>query len=321
MVTDSNGEVPVPSWRFGDTSGKQQLLVRIDTIETVLTGFAYDEGWPTVGAGLRIRRESSVYDLAVDARQASLVAAYDTTFHIESASPIDGTLMLTKAYGDTLCIARAALDAPFCMQSSEFRHFQSFAWSPDGRHVLFNAVRRLALPSGGYPYVTLRMDLATRAITPFGTDIGSVDGVDWSPGGSTIAFTRDGAIWIVNTDGSSPTTLFTSREIDVADVRWSPDGEQLALVTYHLNACPWNCDSGLALINRDGSGFRSLLQTNQEKLQALSAPIWSPDGTRIAVAMGNPFERLQRETNVYSVRVGDGTLSRLFDRGVPIRWH
>ena len=108
------------------------------------------------------------------------------------------------------------------------------------------------------------------------------------PGGSQLAFVRDGKIHLVNSDGAGVVKL-TDGPND-CDPGWSPDGQQLAFVR--------NCGeraSAIYIINADGS---NLMRRTQG--ESIRGPSWSPDGSRIAFA-----KRITGSTGVVTMSASD----------------
>src|SRR2546422_814245 len=117
-----------------------------------------------------------------------------------------------------------------------------------------------------------------------------------------IAFTsdRDGnpAIYVINADGSGPTQI-THGDSSFADFcpAWSPDGASIAFSTYTQD------DGGygyywIVAMDTDGTNWRNIASDAWDGY--VTAPAWSPDGTRIA------FIR----TRVISVANADGSGER-----------
>ena len=74
---------------------------------------------------------------------------------------------------------------------------------------------------------------------------------------------------------------------DVADPQLSPDGRQIAFTRRSVDKVNDKWDTGVWLMNADGSRQRSLISG--------SAPRWSPDGTKLLyIATGQPSVALTR---------------------------
>jgi len=89
----------------------------------------------------------------------------------------------------------------------------------------------------------------------------------WSPDGRSIAFLREGQIWIVRADGTHARALTKGGSaIATEPVTWSPHGRWIGFI---------NGSSILRIVRPDGTGRRMIAT---ESMFA-----WSPDGKRIAV--------------------------------------
>ena len=112
----------------------------------------------------------------------------------------------------------------------------------------------------------------------------------WSPDGQQIAFTSgSGAnqdLHIVRTDGSSRDRAITSGPKSDCCAAWSPDGANVAFLRGD-GPLLWDTDTtaqqpdrrGVPMIaNADGSDARELVDWTVS-----AAPVWSPDGTMLAV--------------------------------------
>ncbi len=122
-----------------------------------------------------------------------------------------------------------------------------------------------------------------------------------APSGGNFVFLRRGAIWLATVAGDSTSTasLFTMRG-GAGDVRWSPNGRQLAFVS-----------------NRGTHSYVGVFTLASKALQWMSpstdsdgAPVWSPDGTQVAF-LREPYERQRmlftprRTAQPWSIRVAD----------------
>ena len=136
---------------------------------------------------------------------------------------------------------------------------------------------------------------AHRLTTSFATHEGFDTESQWSPDGSTIAFTRvknerKAAIFTIRVDGTGLTQL-TPYKLDAASPDWSPDGTTIVFNTYWDS--PGGKSADLITIPASG-GKRTALTHNRDGKQFSFRPSWSPDGTRIVF------------TNAVNKRLADG---------------
>ncbi len=146
------------------------------------------------------------------------------------------------------------------------------AWAPGGDRITFAA--------GGQVRVANVGDVEAR---PLMDRMEGVRAPAFSPDGETIAFysTASGHqdIWLVPADGSAPPRQLTEAAMSVDDPRfapaWRPNGREILYVS---NASDyWHDD--LWLVDVETGDHRQLTRT----LMAMSTPVWSPEGDRIAV--------------------------------------
>ena len=140
-----------------------------------------------------------------------------------------------------------------------------WAWSPATEQLAFATQR-----SGSAELVLL--DPATRERTSIPTVTG-ISSLSWSPDGNNIAVASPSS-------GASVVDLRTGGTTEIGQVgaveavSCSPDGTRLV-----LDESSGGRDR-IIVVDAVGSGRRILV--DQDALQDLSAPVWSPDGTRIA---------------------------------------
>jgi TolB protein len=176
------------------------------------------------------------------------------------------------------------------------------SFSPDGQRILF---------AGCFAACDASSDIAPGLFTiraSDGLDLQRVPGVGptgrdylqwprYSPDGTRIAFTRvkeaawqsdghpprEGAVYVVNADGSGLRRLTPFGDLTTFEVDWSPDGTQLVMQS------DWRPGTrpSVWIMNSDGSDLHRLtdeipVPAKQSKyFQASFAPTWAPDGSVI----------------------------------------
>jgi TolB protein len=159
------------------------------------------------------------------------------------------------------------------------------AWSPDGKKVAFSSVR-----DGQFGIYVLTLDGNLDSPMHLGHDRGWNSDPAWSPDGARIAFTSDWRafdilydVYVMGSDGSEVTPLlegpfaWQDGPTFFFQPAWSPDGRKIAVVTCEAKMLDCYVKSSIATANADGSGLRTLADTN-----GYAHPTWSPDGRAIA---------------------------------------
>jgi dipeptidyl aminopeptidase/acylaminoacyl peptidase len=174
----------------------------------------------------------------------------------------------------------------------------------------------------------------------------------WSPDGSRIAYVSgsdDGAEVYVYWTGTGESARLTQLPRSPRDLAWSPDGRQIAFSMLVPEAAPtlvslpprpegaqWaEAPRVTTRVHHeaDGSGF---IEPGHAHIFVIPAdggtprqltsgdfqhrgPVWAPDGRSILFSANrNPdWEYERRESDIYSVSVADGTISRLTDSDGP----
>jgi Tol biopolymer transport system component len=163
------------------------------------------------------------------------------------------------------------------------------AWSPDGRLIAFVSKR----DGVSHVYVMHADGTGIRRLTDAKAEDG---GPTWSPDGRRIAFAREGALFVVASDGGPARRLGRAFAGRVADPAWSHGGKSIAF-DYRPDGF-----QEIWVVGADGRHTRRVT-----KLRAFSGyPSWSPDGRRLAFqsnARGGHFE-------IYSIALDGSGLRR-----------
>ena len=218
---------------------------------------------------------------------------------------------------------------------------QHLAWSPDGRSLAYD---------DGESSIW-RVDLGTRTPVRLTTDDPSqlVESWQpaWSPDGRTIAYSRFQtcfrctAIWLMNSDGTSPRQIYDDGSFQARRPMFSPDGTRLALslandLVIDLDGNSIVAEGGAytiwsphgAYIAYSGNGLwiHNLHTGNVRRLaRRVGAQIaWSPDGKWIAGGLRGSVALVRardgsRLTKLPASDINGGTPS--FSRGLLVYAH
>jgi hypothetical protein len=166
------------------------------------------------------------------------------------------------------------------------------SWSPDGTKIAFG-VSKGSLPPGGRIYV-VNVDGSNPTLLYADSIYGWPTNPSWSPDGTELAFDCWGGditlfVCVMNADGSSAGAGGTVGGCEWAPA-WSPDGAEIAFVGSCEDGGPYtpNGPFGIWLKHPgDGSSARNLTAGD---FGADESPAWSPDGTQLVFARGNPAD-------------------------------
>ncbi|WP_419551554.1 cell wall-binding repeat-containing protein [Candidatus Poriferisodalis sp.] len=178
------------------------------------------------------------------------------------------------------------------------------SWSPNCTHVVFAHDRSLWL---------MRNDgTDLRRLTRY--DARTSYAPSWSPDGTRIAYARTdylddrwvSHIWLVNSDGTGHTQL-TGGDVWDDEPSWSPDGAKLTFSRYWGSGRSdaghrTDSDRYIAVIGADGSGRRALTAGDAWD----SAPVWSPDGTKVGYLASDGFASVVAPDGSDNRRVAGG---------------
>jgi TolB protein len=148
------------------------------------------------------------------------------------------------------------------------------AFSPDGKRIAFARGSEIYVMNADGSHVT--------QLTHSGE--GVADYPAWSPDGARIAFTsgiaNQGALFIVNQDGSGLHRIFIEHDPNVADIlrpgSWSPDGSKMLFEREPTGGSKDQSVGGIWSISPDGTG---LVRIGANRADGFAS--WSPDGRKI----------------------------------------
>ena len=138
-------------------------------------------------------------------------------------------------------------------------------WSPDGTKIAFNTDREgnyeiYVMNADGSGQANLSRSATTEDFQP-----------SWSPDGTKVLFSSEGAIEVINADGTGLTNL-TPGNADNDAPAWSPDGTRIAFSSKR------DGDWDIYVMGANGTAPTRLTNNNAPDD---AFPEWSPDGTKI----------------------------------------
>ena len=188
------------------------------------------------------------------------------------------------------------------------------AWAPDGRRLAVLMWRDTGGPTATATDIYI-LDLSTRHLRRLHLDKPDtdLDSIDWSPDGTTLAFStidfseqEDTDIFTVRPNGTDLKTVLGNPSRSESHPAYSPNGTRLLFTGSRLGRCNY------AMISRaDG--------TNAHRAHGgclVTSATWSPNGKRILVALLNA-RRLRDE--IWAL-APFGTFRRLITVGEYASW-
>lgn len=199
--------------------------------------------------------------------------------------------------------------------TGEIEYITDLTASPDGRYLLFSAIREDTTGDGFLGRGDLAhlyyVDVQSGEIYTLTSGVEFTEwwGGSWSPDGGHIAFAAQEAnarsefkieapyhyhLCVTNRDSTGRKCLL-ERDSVIWNVAWSPSGEQ---ILFEQGGAIW-------LVRPDGSGLFKLADT-PVKRPFTAQPVWSPNGKRIAFAAPGVGE----ETDIFIINAdGSGLLN------------
>jgi len=146
--------------------------------------------------------------------------------------------------------------------------YGSPSWSPDGAKVIYEK-------NDGTQRELIIAQLRTGIKNKLVTLSDNVDShVSWSPSGKKILYSdTSNEVYTIWTDGSHRAVISDG---DSYDASWSPDGKQIAFLEDR------NGDE-ISISQEDGTVIQLPIQ--KETYRSVGAPVWSPDGTKLAFTL------------------------------------
>lgn len=183
----------------------------------------------------------------------------------------------------------------------EAAHYDALAWSPDGRHIAFQAqglgdpsIIGVINPDGS----GLRQLISSRR---------NLQDVQWLTDSQTLAYSDSSSIHTVTLDGIRTEIELSDRSI--VNARFSPDGQSVAYSQYGFGALGEQALLGIGLASRDAQHITELTHA----LEIFGA--WSPSGKRMA------YVQVSGEQTFISVMRADGSDRHALAEGTsPLRW-
>lgn len=141
----------------------------------------------------------------------------------------------------------------------------------------------------------------------------------WSPDGKSIVFsskkTGSWNIWTMDGDGNSKTQLTFGDASEFIRPAFKPDGRKIAFEKHEYAKLPHGtviASYGIWIMDGDGKNMEELVRCSEYCM----SPSWSPDGRKIAYALGGDIWTIDLNENVSS-QLTNGTAVDLYPSWSP----
>ena len=177
--------------------------------------------------------------------------------------------------------------------------------SPDGT-VAFTSLEQFSSAAGmGTSRIPARILLAqTRLIWTVAEDGGQLtqfregDSPVWAPDGKRLAFSYEGDIWMMDSDGRNLTQLTNTVDVTEGLPTFSPDGKELAFVS-NAKGPKVGTDFNIWVVSIETAQKRQITQLDSWD----SWPIWHPEGICFISGRGSSGDKV---TRVWMYRTPEG---------------
>ncbi|MGQ0541687.1 MAG: beta-sandwich domain-containing protein [Blastocatellia bacterium] len=214
--------------------------------------------------------ESQIYSIRADGSGQINLTNDPSVPHFSPSWSPDGTKILyVRNY--SMCVMNADGTNKIQLATPPQGSHEHPVWSPDGSQIAYEVTDHF---TSSLIYVMNADGNNQRQLT----FVGYSDGVDWSPDGNKIVFSRldfsGQNIYVMNADGTGQTAI-PQHCVSNVYPNWSPDGSKIAFSCYNdLAFAP----AVICTMNANGSNAACI---TYEKGRDDFYPSWSPDSSRL----------------------------------------
>ncbi len=253
---------------FSETAARNAASVNVALPEE----FSYN----TNGGIVLVRRDGTQRFLAAEVDRRPHNGAWLLRLYSGIEWSPDGSRLLALRRGGPSSPALVVVDANGKVSPPIASHALDGRWSPDGTRIAF--VRH----EHGLHRVLYVASSDGRTVTRVADQLQTFGGFSWSPDGTELAYSGQGAsgLFIADVSGRGarrPVRITVppgAPAMQVAEVQWSPDGSLIALTS-------GGAASGVYVVRPDGTALRRITDAADGWWYGI---VWSPDSRLLAVA-------------------------------------